>query len=271
MGVDYQTLSVTAYGGISIIAWLMMSLGASLLAFIFVRPGRVLRRIGGTPWHAPSLSSRAARALIACGMMLALGWPQHWAAASEATNPTAVARAGAISYRPIPAGSQLNILPADNSELAIESADSVALILKQKGFKIDEAAALVVDVKAVLVRGASLDQGPAPAQGAQQGAVRGDQYTNTGKSPADDPLTRGNLFSSEHGALLSPANPDPHHHHLLHVGISVYDRKTGWYVWRGWADRDSPQVSVESSIQQMILGLLAHFGENLPSTELPLY
>src|SRR5512147_121299 len=142
-GVDYQTLSVTAYGGISIIAWLMMSLGASLLAFIFVRPGRVLRRIGGTPSHAPSLSSQAARALIACGMMLALGWPQHCAAASEATNPTAVARAGATSYRPIPAGSQLNILPADNSELANESADSVALILKQKGFKIDEAAALV--------------------------------------------------------------------------------------------------------------------------------
>jgi len=204
-------------------------------------------------------------------MTLALGWSQHWAAASESTTPTTVARAGATSYRPIPAGSQLDVLPTNSSELASESADSVALILKQRGFKIDEAAVLVVDVNAVLVRGVSLDQGPAPAQGAQQGPVRGDQYTNTGKSPADDPLTRGNLFSSEHGALLSPANPDPHHHHLLHVSISVYDRKTGRYVWRGWADRDSPQVSVESSIQQMILGLLAHFGENLPPTELPLY
>jgi hypothetical protein len=208
---------------------------------------------------------------LALGIGLAFASPAHLATASESIDPTATARAAATTYRPIPVGSQLDVLPASNSELASDSADSVALILKQKGFKIDETAALVVDVNAVLVRGVSLDQGPAPAQGAQQGPVRGDQYTNTGKSPADDPLTRGNLFSSEHGALLSPVHPDPHHHHLLHVSISVYDRKTGRYVWRGWADRDSPQVSVESSIQQMILGLLAHFGENLPLTELPLY
>src|SRR6185295_909317 len=131
MGVDWQASSVTACGGTIIIGWLMISLGASLPAFVFVRLGRILHRIGGTPWRAPFLSSQAARGLVACGMILTLGWSQHWTVASESTSPTTVAHAGAISYRPIPAASQLDVLPADSSELANESADSVTLILKQ--------------------------------------------------------------------------------------------------------------------------------------------
>jgi hypothetical protein len=216
------------------------------------------------------LRSRALWSLMALGVGLVLGCLQGEGAASESVEPLAFATARAIAYRAIADGAELDVMAANNSELATESADRVALILKQKGFEIRRAAPLAVDVDAVLVRGIRQDQGPAPAQGAQQGPVRGDQYAITGQSPADDPLTRGNIFSSEHGALLSPARPHGDGH-LLRVSISVYDRQSGRYVWRGSAQRETPQVSVESSLQQMILALLNRFGENLPETTVPLY
>ena len=208
--------------------------------------------------------------LMATVIVLALGWLQAPGSASESVEPLAFATARAVAYRAIPDGAELDVMAANSSELATESADRVALALKQKGFKVLRAAPLAVDVEAVLVRGIRQDQGPASASGAQQGAVRGDQYMNTGKSPADDPLTRGNIFSSEHGALLSPARPHADGH-LLRVSISVYDRQSGRYVWRGSAQRETVQVSAEASLQQMILALLNRFGEDLPETQVPLY
>ncbi len=105
---------------------------------------------------------------------------------------------------------------------------------------------------------------------ATQGSIRGDQYTNPeNDNTHDDPLTQGNFFDNTRGAFLSPAEPQ-RGGHLLRVSLSVYDRKSGLYVWRGQIERDSLDVDIDSSMQQMIPALLAHFGETLPPTAVPL-
>jgi hypothetical protein len=78
-----------------------------------------------------------------------------------------------------------------------------------------------------------------------------------------------NFFDNTRGAFLSPAEPQ-RGGHLLRVTLSVYDRKSGLYVWRGQVERDSLEVNVDSSIQQMVPALLAHFGEALTPTAIPL-
>jgi hypothetical protein len=68
---------------------------------------------------------------------------------------------------------------------------------------------------------------------------------------------------------LTPAEPQQGGH-LLRVSLSVDDRKSGLYVWGGQVERDRLNVDGDSSMQQMVPALLAHFGQSLPQTEVPL-
>ena len=209
------------------------------------------------------------RSFLACSIVLVVLSQPSWVAAQESTaslDPAAFAIATATSYTPIPPNSPLDIVAAAGSELASDATELSIATLKQQGHSTSRDAPYVVDVAAVLVRGVGQDAG---VQSPTQGSVRGDQYTNSEKSAANDPLTQGNLFDNQRGAILTPAQPQSGGH-LLRVSLSVYDRKTGLYVWRGQIERDSLEVNSDSSVQQMVPALLAHFGEALPPTEVPL-
>lgn len=180
--------------------------------------------------------------------------------------PAAVAMASAISYAPIPANSALDIVPATDTELASNALSHTIAALAARGHADSPEAPYVVNVDAVLIRGVGQDAGLARQE---EGTRRGDQYTNADKSPAGDPLTRGNLFSSTDGALFSPAQPHTGGH-LLRVSYEVYSRQSGLYVWRGQIERDSLGVGPDASLEQMISALLAHFGDTLAESEVPL-
>lgn len=215
---------------------------------------------------------RITRTLLACSaFVLLLGQPAlaqdappDWAEASIEAD--AVSIASATSYTPIPTGMALDVSTALNSELASNAVELTSGTLMQHGYTISRDAPYALDVTAVLVRGVGQEQNPPRAT---QGSVRGDQYTNAEKSAADDPLTQGNFFDNTRGAFLSPAEPQ-RGGHLLRVSLSVYDRKSGLYVWRGQIERDSLEVNVDSSMQQMVPALLAHFDQSLPPTAIPL-
>jgi hypothetical protein len=212
------------------------------------------------------------RTLLACSAFaLLLGQPAlaqdvapDWEEAS--IDADAVAVATATTYRPIPPGSALDVSTAVSSELASDAVELTSGTLKQDGYNVSRDAPYALDVTAVLVRGVGQEQN---VPRATQGSVRGDEYTNSEKSAANDPLTQGNFFDNTRGAFLSPAQPQ-RGGHLLRVSLSVYDRKSGLYVWRGQIERDSLEVDVDSSMQQMVPALLAHFGETLPPTAVPL-
>jgi hypothetical protein len=186
--------------------------------------------------------------------------------AAQDDGPAAIAIASAISYRTIPADAPLDILPADDTDLVNDALELSVQALSQRGHPRSSDAGYVVNISAVLVRGVGQDAG---LMRLEEGSKRGDQYTNADKSPYGEPLTAGNLFNSEDGAVLSPARPQTGGH-LMRVSYEVYDRKSGLYVWRGQIERDSIEVGPDSSLQQMIPALLQHFGASLPQTEVPL-
>lgn len=183
-----------------------------------------------------------------------------------AIEPSAVAVASATSYTPVPAGTALDVSTAQTSEVASDAVELTSGTLKQHGYTISRDAPYALDVTAVLVRGIGQEQNPPRAT---QGSVRGDAYTNSEESSANDPLTQGNFYDNTRGAFLSPVEVQ-RGGHLLRVSLSVYDRKSGLYVWRGQVERDSLEVDVDSSIRQMVPALLAHFGQALPPTDVPL-
>lgn len=210
--------------------------------------------------------------LLACSAFaLALGQPalaQDVEPNSEqaSINGNAVAIASATTYVPIPAGAAFDVSSAVNSELASDAVELTSGTLKQQGYTISRDAPYALDVAAVLVRGIGQEQN---VPRATQGTVRGDVYSNAEESAAADPLTQGNFFDNTRGAFLSPAEPQ-RGGHLLRVSLAVYDRKSGLYVWRGQVERDSLEVDIDSSMQQMVPALLAHFGKSLPPTAIPL-
>lgn len=215
---------------------------------------------------------RFTRTLLACSAFaLLLGQPAtaqdaptDWEQASLEGN--AVAVASATSYTPIPAGAALDVSSADSSELASDAVELTSGTLKQSGYTISRDAPYALDVTAVLVRGVGQEQN---VPRANQGTTRGDGYTNPENATPGDSLTQGNFFDNTRGAFLSPAEPQ-RGGHLLRVTLSVYDRKSGLYVWRGQVERDSLEVAVDSSMQQMVPALLAHFGETLQPIAVPL-
>ena len=212
------------------------------------------------------------RTLLACSAFaLLLGQPAlsqdaptDWEQAS--IDGRAVAIASATTYSPIPAGAALDVSTAASSELASNAVDLTSGNLKQSGFTIARDAPYALDVTAVLIRGVGQEQNMPRAN---QGTTRGDGYTNPENTVPGGSLTQGNFFDNTRGAFLSPAEPQ-RGGHLLRVTLSVYDRKSGLYVWRGQVERDSLEVDVDSSVQQMVPALLAHFGEALPPTAIPL-
>ena len=211
-----------------------------------------------------SLLACSAFAVLLCQAALAQDAPSNWEQASIDGN--AVAIASATTYRPIPAGAAFDVSSADSSELANDVVELTSGTLKQNGYAIARDASYALDVTAVLVRGVGQEQNMPRAN---QGTTRGDGYTNPENTAPGDPLTQGNFFDNTRGAFLSPAEPQ-RGGHLLRVSLSVYDRKSGLYVWRGQVERDSLEVDIDSSVQQMVPALLAHFGEALAPTAIPL-
>jgi hypothetical protein len=210
---------------------------------------------------------------LACGVALALACVGAAAQETASQNngpqdsgPAAVAMASAVSYGPIPPGTPLDVLPASDTELANDAVAQTIQGLGAQGHAASPDASYVLTVDAVLIRAIGQDAG---LDRPQEGTQRGDQYTNADKSQSGEPLTRGNLFSSEDGALLSPAQPQTGGH-LLRVSFAVYSRQSGLYVWRGQIERDSIGVGPDASLQQMIPALLEHFGSTLAETEVPL-
>jgi hypothetical protein len=219
------------------------------------------------------MSKRTTRTLLACSAFALLLGQSALAQVApteeeEASlGARAIAVASATTYTPIAAGAALDVSAAAGTELAGQAVELTSGTLKQRGYSISRDAAYALDVIAVLVRGVGQEQNPPRAF---QGSTRGDEYTDVeNHNPSTDPLVQGNFFDNTNGAPLSPAEPQ-RGGHLLRVSLSVYDRKSGLYVWRGQIERDSIEVDVDSSMQQMVPALLAHFGASLPPTRVPL-
>jgi hypothetical protein len=141
----------------------------------------------------------------------------------------------AIAYRPIESGAALLIQPETQSEMDDEAFRLVSELMAANGYRADDSADLVLTIATQLV-GRSGDAGEAGVAG------------------------ESNVYNSEGQSLLNPLPPPTTSDRIFRVYLSVHDRTSGGYVWRGIIERGSAERDPTAALPTMLPELLAHFG-----------
>jgi hypothetical protein len=164
--------------------------------------------------------------------------------ASVARPPAATVQA--VAYAPIPAGSQFETQMNEDSELDQEALDLVNRTLASRGYAVDGAAPLVMVVESDLVRGQKQDD------------PLGQAYADN-----DGAKVQARLFSTNQNSLLNPQQSIGSADRLYRINISVYNRATGLYIWRGSIMRNDPDLDVNKASNEMVSQLIATLGRTV--------
>ena len=195
--------------------------------------------------------------IVLAGLMLSSGacvtaWAQSNNAPPPPSSPEAepipagVGILNAIAYQSIPGGSGFDTVvrnPTDPTGSTLDNAvlERVNQELAARGYRIDHEAQLVMLVGGDLVRGTSKD--------AVVDQIKG----------ITPPHKQGNVFSTNGNTLLTQTLPDPHPN-TFRISLSVYDRQTGTYVWRGSIDRGSSNLTPDQATDRMVPPLVGTIG-----------
>lgn len=158
----------------------------------------------------------------------------------------------AVAYQPIPPGAQLQTQPETESQMDDDAWRQVDADLASRGYALGSDGNLVVTVATQLVSRLSADLSVSDV--------------NARKS---DPKN-ASLFSTGGGTLLNPADPINTTDRVFRVNMTVYDRPTGHYVWRGTAQRGDANVDPATAMREMLPALLDHFGETTSGVTIPI-
>lgn len=161
--------------------------------------------------------------------------------------PVGIGILNATSYHPIAKGTGFDTVirnPTDPTGSALDNAvlDRVNQELAARGYRVDHEAQLVMLVGGDLVRGSSKD--------AVVDELRG----------ITPPTKQGNVFSTNGNTLLTRIPPDPHPN-IFRISLSVYDRQTGTYVWRGAMDRGTSNLTPDQATDRMVPPLVGAIGQ----------
>lgn len=207
---------------------------------------------------APALQAAARLGLVVWSAGLVIGAlagldPAQPANAQqvETTVPLGTGNLSATAYQPIAAGTAFDTIvqdPTDSAKSTLEGAalDSINAELVKTGYRIDQNAPLVMLVSTDLVRGTSKE--------ATIEEFRGDGETGF--------TYEHNVFSSTKRSLLKKPAPDTTPN-TFRISLSVYDRKTGLYVWRGSIDRGTSDLTPDKATDRMVPPLIAAIGKSV--------
>ena len=146
-----------------------------------------------------------------------------------------------IAYQPIPPGARLLTQPETQSQMDDDAWRQVDADLSARGYSGESD--LVVTVATQLVSRLSAD--------------RAVSDVNADKS---DPKN-ARLFSTEGGTLLNPQDPINTTDRVFRINLTVYDRPSGHFVWRGTVERSDASLDAAMAMREMLPALLDHFGE----------
>jgi hypothetical protein len=187
--------------------------------------------------HIPSVSAL----VLAVGLCLAAGDAFAQAAASQ---PQPGPSVQAVDYAPIPAGSIFE-LQADD-DLSQDAVERVRSELANHGYAAQEQASLVMVIETDLIRGQKQDD--------PFGQVRANN---------NEAEVNARLFSTSQNSLLNPQQPIGSADRTYRINVSIYDRNTGLYVWRGTAMRSDPNLDVGQASNEMISALVGAVGKTV--------
>jgi hypothetical protein len=189
-----------------------------------------------------SFSSVSILALVAG---LALGAGEALAQAASAP-PAPGSAVQAVDYAPVPAGAAFELQSNDDDELTQEALTRANDALAGHGYAAHDGAPLVMVIETNLVRGQKQDD--------PLGQVHADN---------DDAAVQARLFSTSQNSLLNPQQPIGSADRLYRINVSVYDRQSGLYVWRGSAMRNDPNLDVSEATNEMVNALVGAVGKSV--------
>jgi hypothetical protein len=185
----------------------------------------------------PSLSALA----LASALSLASGEAAAQAASSA---PEPGPSIQAVDYAPIPAGSTFEVQADD--ELSQDTVERVQSELANHGYAAQDQASLVMVIDTDLVRGQKQDD--------PFGQAHADN---------DEATVQARLFSTSQNSLLNPQQPIGSADRTYRINVSIYDRNSGLYVWRGTAMRNDPNLDVDQASNEMIAALIGAVGKTV--------
>jgi hypothetical protein len=187
----------------------------------------------------PGVSALAFAAALGLGSSAAL-------AQATAPLPAPAPSVQAVDYAPIPAGSVFEVQSNDDSENSQEAIDRVHAELANHGYAAQDGAPLVMVIETDLIRGDKQDD--------PLGQVHADN---------DEAAVQARLFSTSQNSLLNPQRPIGSADRTYRINVSVYDRASGLYVWRGSAVRNDPNLDVSQASNEMIAALMGAVGKSV--------
>jgi len=184
---------------------------------------------------------------LALAVALSFG-SNHAFAQAAASLPEPGPSIQAVDYAPIPAGSIFE-LQADD-DLSQDAVERVRAELANHGYASQDQASLVMVIETDLIRGQKQDD--------PFGQVRANN---------DEAAVNARLFSTSQNSLLNPQQPIGSADRTYRINVSVYDRNTGLYVWRGTAMRSDPNLDVDQASNEMISALVGAVGKTVSPTQ----
>lgn len=171
--------------------------------------------------------------------------------------PLGVGILNAKDYQPIAPGSGFDTVVQDptnldNATLDNSILDRVNRELVTRGYRVDHDAPLVMLVDGDLVRGASKD--------AVVDKIKGISGQND---------HQGNVFSTNGNTLLTKAVPD-NHPNTFRINLSIYDRNTGIYLWRGSMERGTSDLTPDKATERMVPPLVGTIGKSEQDRTIPI-
>jgi hypothetical protein len=178
---------------------------------------------------------------LAAALSLAAGHAFGQAATQQ---PDPAPSIQAVGYAPVPVGAAFEV-QADDA-LSQDAVERVRAELANHGYAAEDQAPLVMVLESDLIR--------AERQDDPFGQVHADN---------DEAEVRARLFSTTQNSLLNPQQPIGSADRAYRINISIYDRKTGLYVWRGSAMRNNPNLDVVQAGNEMIGALIGAIGKTV--------
>lgn len=200
----------------------------------------------------PARPSKACRTLPLLAVMAALALAGTGSALAQETKVESSAKIDAVAYQPIPPGAHLETQPESQSQMDDDAWRHLDTDLSGRGYTVGGDGAYVVTVATQLTSRLNTDQSVA-----------------TVNAERSDPKNAA-LFSTEGNTLLNPNEPVNTTDRVFRVNLTVYERASGHYVWRGTVERADAAIDPATAMREMLPALLDHFGENASGIEIPL-
>lgn len=200
----------------------------------------------------PFKTSRTLSVLAVAAVLGGLTFAAAGFATAQETKVESSARIDAVAYQPIPPGAHLETQPESQSQMDDDAWRQLDADLSGRGYTLGGDGAYVVTIATQLTARLKSDQ--------SVGAVNAER---------SDPKNAA-LFSTEGNTLLNPNDPLNTTDRTFRVNLTVYERASGHYIWRGTVERADASVDPSTAMREMLPALLDHFGETASGVEVPL-